>query len=225
MNNFLQTGQKSGGGTGSSNQTADGNQEPNDCDMEMDGEQRTDADESSALAETKMITSNQPEVAIDIDNVLKVIETAENSAETQAGSAINVNAQNVESDTEADSCNRKKSNNESHKRGAVAGPDPTKPLQPRAKLLRQQRKAEKLAAKVNSTNAVSDDTSKADATNKPPKNTEKTLKSFINEMPADGKHKLKVCQNEVSFCSIQFRMNFSFSSNLMMFCDLFFISG
>lgn len=198
MNNFLRTGQKSGGGgASSSSNTVDGDQEPDDCDMKMDGEQLTEAAvESSALAETKMITSNQPKVAIDMDNVLKVIETAENGTETQTGSAINtVDAQNVNSATDANSCSSQKMNMESQKRGAVVGPDPTKPLQPKAKVLRQQRKAEKLAAKANLTNSVSNDTDNKDATYKQPKNTEKSLKSFIDEVATGGKHELKVCSH------------------------------
>lgn len=213
LNNFLRTGQKGGGASNSNTTTNDDGDDATaetmehiDCDIKMDGgeQQRAEGDESSALTETKMITSNQPKVAIDIDNVLKVIENADkcsssssSTGNTEAGNAIQCEKASCEnSDTMASNSISKNSNNESHKRGAVAGPDPTKPLQPKAKVLRQQRKAEKLLSKANSMNTPTtneNNVSDVDAAKKNSKNTEKTFKSFIHEMPADGKHKLKVC--------------------------------
>lgn len=201
MNNFMRTGQKSGASGNDASTSDEQREQQNDnCDMKVDAEQSTaatttEADESSALAETTMITSNQPKVAIDIENVLKVIENAENGiAKTEAGSAIAPIKQQI-SDGTVGANRTKKLNSETHKRGAVAGPDPTKPLQPKAKLLRQQRKAEKLLAKANATamdTQPTDAVDQAAAAKKPPKNTEKTLQSFINEMAPDGKHTLKV---------------------------------
>lgn len=200
MNSYLRTGQRGGGGDNRSIKSDgdnDGqNDRNNDCDMKMDAEEKeekqpTEATESSALAECKMITSNQPKVPIDIDNVLDIIEKAENGPKTNATTSSSlVNAGSAQkSDTGLSS--NKKSNNESNKRGLVAGPDPTKPLQPKAKLLRKQRKAEKQQAKAN---AMSTDASVAVASisEKAPKNIQKDLKSLIDEIPTDGAHKLKV---------------------------------
>lgn len=223
MNNYLRTGHKSGGdgcdetiahssngGRGSgSNNCAEVNHD-NDCDMIASTEQQQQqhqqsecGEESSALTEMKMITSNQPKIAIDMDNVLKVIENAENGKKsTKTGHATLLTQTNHLSSDEAAASTSNSHNSsqlkESNKRGAVTGPDPTKPLQPKAKLLRQQRKAEKLLAKANASPTIA----AATATVKPvpapapqkklQKNMEKALKSFIDETPTDGKHKLKV---------------------------------
>lgn len=229
MNNFLRTGQKSGGGLdgaiaqasnasgcSSSNNCTEGVQLNADCDMQMNVDQQQkqlqhqqqsedgDGGASSALTEMQMITSNQPKIAIDMDSVLKVIEIAENGKNTLGIAPSLLQANHTENDDgPASNVSQMK---ESHKRGAVTGPDPTKPLQPKAKLLRQQRKAEKLLARANASPAIATAEATASAVaatavaevktsivNKAPKNTEKTLKSFIDEAPIDGKHKLKVC--------------------------------
>lgn len=181
MNNFLRTGQKSSG----DNSSIKGGDDDDD-DVQMD--QSSSAGESSALTESKMITSNQPKVSIDLDNVLELIEKAENCIETAtSSSAITVNTQPENSSNRGTSNCNDKLKNESNKRGVYTGPDPTKPLQPKAKLLRQQRKAEKLLAKTKT------DTVEAIPVKKTPKNLEKNLKAFINEMPEiNGKHTLKV---------------------------------
>lgn len=216
MNNFLRTGQKGGddGATAqtsiaSSNNRTEGVNPDADCDMKMNVDQQQQhqqigsGEESSALTEMKMITSNQPKIAIDMDNVLKVIENAENGEKstlktgnvTSSSSQINHTA----SDGSASNSHNNSQMKESQKRGAVTGPDPTKPLQPKAKLLRQQRKAEKLLAKANASPAIATaEVSSADAAatvsviKNVSKNMEKTLKAFIDETPTDGKHKLKV---------------------------------
>lgn len=221
MNNFLRTGQKGGGGndgaiaqssnaSGSSDKRTEGVNFNADCDMRMnvDHQQKQqhqseygDGGESSALTEMKMITSNQPKIAIDMDSVLKVIENAENGKNPSAtGTAAPSLSQANHSENYDGSASNVSQMKESHKRGAVTGPDPTKPLQPKAKLLRQQRKAEKLLAKANASPAIETaETATAAAAGvtasnvkKVPNNTEKTLKSFITEAPTDGKHQLKV---------------------------------
>ena len=60
----------------------------------------------------------------------------------------------------------------------------------KAKILRQQRKAEKLMAK----SSMSIETDHKVVTKKMPKNVEKNFKSLIEEIPTDQKHKLKVCK-------------------------------
>lgn len=199
----MRSGQKSGGdcsngsnGSNGNSKTVDANKDsahnPDDCDVKMDAEQPNDAVESSALAECKMITSNQPKVVFDIDNALEMIEKSENgSQQSELSSAIKPDVQPKKSDTGSSSCNSK--SNESNKRGFVAGPDATKPLQPKAKLLRQQRKSEKLLKLANSSSEmISTSLAELPTTKKTPKNIEKNLKALINEMPADGKYKLKV---------------------------------
>lgn len=191
MNSFLRTGQKGSGDSSS----LKGDTEQDD-DVQMEVENVSGGGESSALAESKMITSNQPKIAIDIDNVLKVIETSENESEIAADGSAVVNAQPQTSDTKMNCCNNK-SKGESNKRGMISGPDPTKPLQPKAKVLRQQRKAAKLLAKGDDVNTVPADDVEVIAVKKESKNLEKNLKSFIDGVPADGKHKLKVCTLQI----------------------------
>lgn len=208
MNNFLRTGQKGGSdGDGASAQTSTANS--NNCDMEMNvdqhqqqNQQSESGEESSALTEMKMITSNQPKIAIDMDNVLKVIENAENGKKSSSntGNATSSSPSSQTNHTTIDGSSSNSYNNsqlkESNKRGAITGPDPTKPLQPKAKLLRQQRKADKLFAKANASPAIAT-AEEASAVAVPvvkkvSKNMEKTLKSFIDETPTNGKHNLKV---------------------------------
>lgn len=226
MNNYLRTGHKggsdgavaqtsngeddSGGGDGggSDNKCADSVDHDMDCDMKLSADQRPKqsetTEESSALTEMKMITSNQPKIAIDMDNVLKVIENAENGKKsTETGSASSSGQMHhTAGDEPAGSDLSHSRTKEAHKRGAVTGPDPTKPLQPKAKLLRQQRKAEKLLAKANASPAIASAAAPAVevpamAQKKAPKNMEKALKSFIEETPTDGKHQLKVCMKQL----------------------------
>lgn len=191
MNNFLRNGQKSN--VASTSNDGDGDNNPNDCDMKMDAEQSGSANEcsgeSSALVENIMITSNQPQIPIDIDNILEVIENADSG---NSANKLNTQTQNIEA-----SSSNKNSDYEKIESEVVVGPDPTKPLRLKAKVLRQQRKAEKLLTKTNSPNPPNMDakdgtTIAAAVAKKPSKNMEKTLKSFTDEMLADGKHKLQV---------------------------------
>lgn len=221
MNSYLRTGQR--GGTAADNQSikSDGdndlqNDRNNDCDMqvageEIEGKQPTEATESSALAECKMITSNQPKVPIDIDNVLDIIEKAENGPKTNATTSCStVSDGGSEQKSDTGLCSNKKSSNESNKRGLVAGPDPTKPLQPKAKLLRKQRKAEKQQAKANAMSTDATATA-APVSEKTPKNIQKDLKSLIDEIPTDGAHVLKVLQIATVFCLQIIIETFSFT--------------
>lgn len=81
----------------------------------------------------------------------------------------------IESETlNASSLNRKAS---------VTGPDATKPLRKKAKLLRIERKAQKLAL----ANQIPDTLPK-----KTPKNLEKSLDTLLNEVQGNSRHKLEV---------------------------------
>lgn len=70
----------------------------------------------------------------------------------------------------------------SHK-SSVAGPDLSKPLRKKAKLLRMERKAQKLSL----ANKLRDDIPK-----KQPKNVQKSLDTLLNEVPGNSRHKLEV---------------------------------
>lgn len=204
MNNFLKTGQKcendSNDDTISSNNSSsnsvDGDHGYSDNDKK--GEVKQTNDETSASAEIKMITSN-PKKPIDIDNVLKLIEQVENdnkhssigvdfkvdtNNDSSTMSAVQPIATQTNSDKECDDNNKTNSNNVNNMNKGDA--NAAKPVL-KAKALRQQRKAEKLLAK-----GLSPDASEVIAMKKVPKNTEKTLTSYISEMPTDGKHQLKV---------------------------------
>lgn len=133
MNNFLRTGQKSGDAAAAASSSADRTEHMDhdaDCEVKMNVEQPPQPDDAVWFL-------NQPKIAIDIDNVLKVIENAENAAKpSQAGSASSQTSHG-ERPASSQSESQAKGNCDTNKRGAVTGPDHTKPLQPKAKLLRQ----------------------------------------------------------------------------------------
>lgn len=78
---------------------------------------------------------------------------------------------------------KKSSESSSSRKSSVNGPDPTKPLRKKAKLMRMERKAEKLAL----TNRSSENVRK-----KSLKNVEKSLDALLNEVQSNGRHKLEV---------------------------------
>lgn len=80
----------------------------------------------------------------------------------------------------------------------VAGPDPTKPLRKKAKLLRAERKKEK--QQTSDEKIVN--TSTKENINKKPANQEATLRSLFESAPNDGLHKIKVILGEKFFLSI-----------------------
>lgn len=194
MNNYLKTGQKCG--------TSNANVENvnDDCDIAMSGEQ-SNIGESSALNECNMITSNQPKTAIDIDNVIDIIQKTENAtSNTQATASeigaidSNVTEINNKSDIEVAGGSQSQINNKNlNKCGIVIGPDPTKPLKQKAKVLRQQRKLEKQLAKANSSMSIDSGTIiETSKSKKIQKNVENTLQSLIDSTLTDGVHQLKV---------------------------------
>lgn len=156
--------------------------------------------ESSALAEIKLISTNQPKVKIDINEVLNKISEKEATGNASSSSAQLTEVTSVQStnhDNNAQSAANSDSTNDAtkdgNKRGVVSGPHPSKPLQKKAKVLRQERKLEKQLAKASGSMgdvaAIGDNTS---SSIKKPKNAEQTLQSLIDATPTDGKHKLKV---------------------------------
>lgn len=73
--------------------------------------------------------------------------------------------------------------NEATRKSSVTGPDASKPLRKKAKLMRMERKAQKLTL----ANKVADDIPK-----KEPKNIQKSLDTLLNEVQGDSRHKLEV---------------------------------
>lgn len=173
MNNFLRTGQKC------SNSPMDGSKEHESSDngIETDTVQCTSM-ESGALTECKMISSNQPQNQIEIDDVLDIIE--------KSGTAISEPREIAQFPSNVELAKNVEINK-------VSGPDPTKPLRQKAKILRHQRKMEKQLTKLSSSDAMLIDP-KVDAMpwKKTDKNTVQTLQKLIDAMPTNGQHKLQV---------------------------------
>lgn len=202
FNTFLQNGKdmnrrdSSSGLSNSSNSGSNHDSESGDGEKNVDTEvkQSEESNGSSASEEIKMITSN-PKVQIDIENALKLIKAdskthsnadLKNDVETAIST---VSIQSNEDSPSKEIIEKSEADVESPVNESGKGIE-AKPQQLKAKLLRQQRKAEKQMAKANSiAGPVSADLN----WKKVQKNTEKTLKSLIDEMPSDGKYKLKVC--------------------------------
>lgn len=172
--------------------------ESGNVEKSVNEEKSTATNESSASEEIKMITSN-PKVQIDIENALKLIEAdsrhrLEIDIDNVAKTAANGPIQNGSKDTKIEIKNDHKLNEETQcsiiniNTHAVDAAKEGKP-QLKAKFLRQQRRAEKQMTKMSSSTELDQES----LTKKVPKNTEKTLKALIDEMPTNGKHKLKVC--------------------------------
>lgn len=217
LNSFLQNGNRVSRRDSNGNLSNSGSC----CDSGSDGveknvnvEQSTESNESgSASEEIKMITSN-PKVQIDIENALKLI-AADSRNHLQMEMDMNNNVETVLSAMQLNDMKTKTKNAQKPETNvddkvenlievatkeaitAVKAPAVANtPQQLKAKILRQQRKAEKLMAK--SSTSVETEV----MTKKMPKNMEKSLKSLIEEMPSNGKHKLKVC-NVLSFQNAQ----------------------
>lgn len=167
MNNFLRTGQRS-----ADNCPMDAI-ESNPAENNEVNAVQYNQNESCALAESILITSNEPKNQIDVNSMINIIKNSSNTTNGPVESIAN-QSNDVECPIEAKQ---------------LSGPDPTKPLCKKAKLLRQQRKLEKQMMKSN---LPAD--SKVDTMpwKKTVKHTEHTLQSLIKSMPTDGKHKLEV---------------------------------
>lgn len=198
LNNFLQNGNKVNQSFGTQSVDVEKN-------VNVEQHSKDETNESSASEEIKMITSN-PKVQIDIESALKLIEADSERNHLE----VDMNNNNVETvpdasirmelnDTNIEIKDSHKFNEGTQKSDTVVihsgdVPKVGKTQQLKAKLLRQQRKAEKQMA-----NASSTDIDQRLLTKKVPTNIEKTLKSLIDEMPNNGNHKLKVCVfNDVS---------------------------
>lgn len=172
-----------------------------DVEKNVNVEQSTATNESSASEEIKMITSN-PKVQIDIENALKLIEAdsrnhlemdINNNAETIPNGSIHIKSNDIKIEIKHDhELNEEVEKSETNVNTLANSMEAVREGKPqlKAKFLRQQRRAEKQMAKADGNLAETDQKL---LRKKVLKNTEKTLKSLIEEMPTDGQHKLKVC--------------------------------
>lgn len=212
FNSFLQNGKdvsRRDSGSGSSNSSNSGcSSESGAGEKNLNVEKTTEdsSTEPSASEEIKMITSN-PKVQIDIENALKLIANSENHLNVDLNNNVETTIPNVSIQMQSHVMKSQINDDNSKMREIAEKSKPhidaavnaneteTKTQQLKAKLLRQQRKAEKQMAKVNSTTLASTsvDLEQRVWMKKGPKNTEKTLKALIAEMPNNGERKLKVC--------------------------------
>lgn len=222
MNNFLKHGQKSSQTTSVETATHDGDDddsaEPAAMDISACGE-------SSALAQYNAITAKQPKIVIDLDSLVDVTDKRDDgvSDDVIAGAGVRTHGQ---SDIVAGaSSGHQTSAGTVNKCGVVHGPDPTKPLRLKAKVLRQQRKLEKQLAKSNGDAAVTGDSAtidhqapvtqantsavgKQNQTAKVEKGAENTLRSLFAAMPVDGQHKLEVDNVHFIHLSVEIKVIF-----------------
>lgn len=209
MNNFLKHGQKSNQSASSESGTHDGDDDGADPSaMDVSG-----CGESSALAQYNAITAKQPKIVIDLENLVDVTDKRDDGANVEESAGASASALRGQSDIGGGAVrgHQTKAAAAVSKCGNVHGPDPTKPLRLKAKVLRQQRKLEKQLAKSNGDGVAGGDSAIVDqaAAAAPPlsstptvsnqgpstqvsKGSENTLQSLIAAVPADGQHKLEV---------------------------------
>lgn len=124
--------------------------------------------------------SPRPKKEFDVEEAQAiVIQTMKEKDQGSNGETI------AESPVAVPSCSESKNvdtSDSSHK-SAVTGPDASKPLRKKAKLMRMERKAQKLTL----ANKVPDVVTK-----KPPKNVQKSLDTLLNEVQGNSRHKLEV---------------------------------
>lgn len=183
INNFLRTGEKKD------------NTSPMDADQVL----KNDDDNNVAGAIDLNISSasKEPKPMIDINQVLDEVESI-NTSELEVLLKFPSNTVNVSTKTK--SCNKTNMS------------DPKKPLQQKAKVIRQQRKLEKQLNSANSSSEVFADSSQNTMPwKKIQKNSEQTLKQLIIAMPTDAKHKLEV---KFGFSKLMDEYTYKFSLNL-----------
>lgn len=164
INNFLRTGKKSG------------NISPMDADKVLKNAEDNNA--VSAIDSNISSASNEPKATIDMNQVLDEAEYA-NTYRADVFRKFSSNIVNVS--TKAKRCDK------------INMPDPKKPLQQKAKVIRHQRKLEKQLNSANSSSEIfADSSQKAIPWKNIQKNSEQTLQSLIIAMPKDAKHKLEV---------------------------------
>lgn len=134
---------------------------------------------SSAFSESHLISVNQPKEKIDINKVLNSIEIFEEK--------------NVPTQIKTESINEEKGlialQTKAKMENKIIGPDPTKPLKQKAKVIRAQRKLEKQKQKLGLIDALELPSQSKGQT---VKRQEQLLKQLIDAVPEQSHHKLKV---------------------------------
>lgn len=170
INSFLRTGKKS----------------DNTSPMDADQVSKNDEDNTAASAIDSIVSSalNEPKVTIDMNQVL---DEAESGNTSEPGVLLKISSNTVNVSTESKCCDK------------INMPDPKKPLQQKAKVIRQQRKLKKQSNSSRSSSEMFADLSqKTMPWKKVQENSEQTLQSLITAMPTDAKHRLEVKYHFIS---------------------------
>lgn len=212
MNNFLKNGQKANRydtfdtdslaeSVDSAIESVTSDQELNEFDSKLSTEYKPaykKPDGPSASDEIMLLTS-KPKLSIDIDSISKLVENDDNKIELQTGEtdttvpivkSIEAETSPIKNESGKDAV-EKTDEQPSQKQETAPENDSGKPQQ-KAKFLRMQRKAQKMA-RGNTAELTMENIKKLTSEqSKQSKNEEKTLKSFVDETPTDGIHRLKV---------------------------------
>lgn len=166
--------------------------EKNAADHEMESSQLGDESESCTVSEQNIATANQPINSIDVEQILRDGRFTDGTSDaTNAPNDLvesNELASAICDSTIGTTCESANTTEMQSFTENVAGPDPSKPLRKKAKLLRAERKREKQLAIQSVPSEVSPNQPKV----KVIKNQETTLRSLVDAAPNDGLHKIKV---------------------------------
>ncbi|XP_037033813.1 arginyl-tRNA--protein transferase 1 isoform X2 [Bradysia coprophila] len=140
---------------------------------------------------SSFVEPNRSEIEFDVDKAKDIVlqTMKEKGAQGCNSEMVQKNAVVVPSCSENYISGSKSNENgnattkDTSRKSSVSGPDASKPLKKKAKLMRMERKAQKLA----STNQLPDHVPKKEA-----KNVQKTLAMLLNEVPENCRHKLEV---------------------------------
>lgn len=152
--------------------------------------------EENAPMDCGHIELQRPKMEFDMDKAkdivaqsMKEAEDASHQARKNAKSAVTVpDCSKAVSESQSND-SKIVNSSDSIPKANVHGPDASKPLRKKAKLMRMERKAQKLCA-----NKLPNDAPK-----KEPKNAPKNLATLLNEVEGDTRHKLQVHE----ICSLQ----------------------
>lgn len=155
----------------------------------MTGPSQNQTEEPMSMDCNFPVESNHPKADLDMDSVKDIV--MQTMKKRDVNSDLDSNGENISkggvvvpsSSKELTSDNESKNLNRSRK-SSVSGPDASKPLRKKAKLLRMERKAQKLTL----ANKLPEDFPK-----KQPKNVQKSLDTLLNEVQGNSRHKLEVC--------------------------------
>lgn len=136
------------------------------------------------------IESRHPKADFDVDKVRDIVmetmkgkDIQSSNAEIISKSTVAIPSCSEKQITESNESKITKSDDSSRK-SSVMGPDTSKPLKKKAKLMRMERKAQKLALTTEKLSA--------NVAKKEPKNVPKGLEVLLNEVQSNSRHKLEV---------------------------------